>query len=47
VPRRFVWPRIAGWSVLVCGPWPMVAEAASAQQRLGVPQVAIQAEGFE
>jgi len=25
----------------------MVAEAASAQQRLGVPQVAIQAEGFE
>lgn len=34
------------WSALVCGPPPMVAGAAAALRRLGVPPSAIHAEGF-
>lgn len=35
-----------GWSALVCGPPGMVAAASAALRRLGLPQSAIQAEGF-
>ena len=45
--RRYAPPDLIGWSALVCGPQAMVAGAASSLQRLGVPQAAIQAEGFE
>lgn len=45
--RRYAPRDVAGWSALVCGPSAMVAEAASALQRLGLPRTAIQAEGFE
>jgi len=45
--RRYAPPDVARWSALVCGPPAMVADAASSLRRLGVPQAAIQAEGFE
>jgi hypothetical protein len=44
--RRYAPRDVARWSALVCGPSAMVAEAASALQRLGMPPAAIQAEGF-
>jgi NAD(P)H-flavin reductase len=44
--RRYALPDPAGWSALVCGPSAMVAEAASALKRLGMPPAAIQVEGF-
>lgn len=44
--RSYAPADIATWSALVCGSPAMVAEASSALQRLGVPQAAIQAEGF-
>jgi ferredoxin-NADP reductase len=37
---------VAGWSALVCGPAAMVGEMAMALRRLGMPQAAMQAEGF-
>ena len=39
-------PRPGGWTALVCGPPGMVAGAAAALTRIGLPQSAIQAEGF-
>jgi NAD(P)H-flavin reductase len=47
VLRRYAPPDLARWSALACGPPAMVAEAAVTLQRLGMPQAAIQAEGFE
>jgi ferredoxin-NADP reductase len=47
VLRRWAPPDLARWSALTCGPAAMVAEATAALQRLGMPQTAIQAEGFE
>lgn len=45
--RRYAPPDLVRWSALVCGPQAMVAPAATSLQRLGMPQAAIQAEGFE
>jgi predicted ferric reductase len=47
VLRRWAPPDLARWSALACGPAAMVAEATAVLQRLGMPQAAIQAEGFE
>jgi predicted ferric reductase len=47
VLRRYAPPDLARWSALACGPPAMVAEAAVTLQGLGMPQAAIQAEGFE
>lgn len=43
---RYAPPDLARWSALACGPPAMVAEATVTLQRLGMPQPAIQAEGF-
>jgi NAD(P)H-flavin reductase len=45
--RRYAPPDVARWSALACGPPAMVAEAAVTLQRLGMPEPAIQAEGFD
>jgi predicted ferric reductase len=45
--RRYAPADVARWSALACGPSAMVTEAAVALRRLGMPQAAIQAEGFE
>jgi NAD(P)H-flavin reductase len=47
VLRRYAPGDVARWSALACGPSAMVAEAAEVLQRLGMPQGAIQAEGFD
>lgn len=44
--RRFVTAEMTRWSALICGPPQMVAGAAAALRRLGLPAGAIQAEGF-
>ena len=44
--RRCAPPDVAGWSALICGPAAMVTTAVSALRCLGVPEAAIQAEGF-
>jgi predicted ferric reductase len=44
--RRYAPPDLAWWSALICGPSAMVAETAAALRRLGMPQTAIQTEGF-
>jgi 3-phenylpropionate/trans-cinnamate dioxygenase ferredoxin reductase subunit len=43
---RYAPPDIARWSALLCGPPTMVSQTTSALRRLGMPQAAIQAEGF-
>jgi predicted ferric reductase len=45
--RRYAPPDLARWSALACGPPAIVAETAAALRRLGMPQAAIQVEGFE
>jgi predicted ferric reductase len=45
--RRYAPVDVARWSALACGPPAMVAEAAVTLQRLGMPEPAIQAEGFD
>jgi predicted ferric reductase len=40
-------PDLTRWCALACGPPSMVAEAALTLRSLGMPQAAIQAEGFE
>jgi predicted ferric reductase len=44
--RRYAPPDLAWWSALICGPSAMVTETAAALRRLGMPQTAIQTEGF-
>lgn len=44
--RRHAPPALDDWSALLCGPPPMVAELRVVLRRLGVPPIAIQAEGF-
>lgn len=46
VLRRHAPPDVAVWSALLCGPPAMVAEASLTLQLLGMPEAAIQAEGF-
>jgi predicted ferric reductase len=45
--RRYAPDDVAAWGALICGPPAMVAGAAAALQRIGMPSAAIQAEGFE
>jgi NAD(P)H-flavin reductase len=47
VLRRYAPPDLPRWSALACGPSAMVADAAAALRRLGMPQAAIQAEALE
>jgi NAD(P)H-flavin reductase len=47
VLRRYAPPDLPRWSPLACGPSAMVADAAAALRRLGMPQAAIQAEALE
>jgi predicted ferric reductase len=44
--RRHAPRDVEGWTALICGPPGMVAGAAAALRRIGLPQSAIQAEGF-
>lgn len=44
--RRHLPQDLAGWRALICGPPGMVAAASAALGRIGMPQSAIQAEGF-
>ncbi len=44
--RRHAPTRLPGWSALICGSPPMVADVSVALRRLGLPARAIQAEGF-